>query len=125
MMNTRAFQPSRVLPEMSEFGIGLWSWWLLFTCGRSKIIDPNEDLAPVRMLWLHKDRDQNLKDLAAVDGYTVPSMVNKGSSVHPPVHELYSDDLIKLVESMDGATHSKALAKRSGVEYPFPHAAYL
>lgn len=121
-IDSAAFTRSNVLPDMAEFGIGLWSWWLLYSCGRSEKVDPREDLAPVQMLWLHEEREKHINALSSIDGKKSLQGVSRRASDHPSVESLYTDDLRALVQERDGPTYAKALAKPSGVEYPSTYA---
>ena len=102
---------------MSEAGIGLWSWWFLHCCAEEEnVFGSDQDLAPVRLLWLGKDRNNDLRGLGEIVGKKPHAIEHyRNARLHKSVNEAYTEEMIEMVNDRDGDTYNRALALPSGL----------
>ncbi len=104
------------IQAMMEHRMGLWSWWILQMCGLDKQVQgPQQELAPVRLLWLTEQRDQDLIKLSAICGKTPRLESDRNGTPRPSVEEVYSDRLRRLVIERDSEVLHRALSLESGI----------
>jgi len=109
--------PRNVLAEMYNAKIGAWSWWALHILALSeRVVDAQQSLAPVRLLWLDETRDADLKALCSLHNTVLhPSRVYRNASKRATVEQLFNDELLALVHRYDGAVLRRLQAMPRGV----------
>lgn len=114
---TRVQTPRDVLAAMHEAQIGAWSWFVLHVLALDeRVVDAQQPLAPVRLLWLDETRDADLRALCAMHCVVPhPSRQFRNDTQHASVDELFDDELRALVERRDGAVLRRLRAMPRGV----------
>ncbi len=112
----RNMSPRHVAANMQDAGIGFWSWYHLYVCGVSPIVDSVDvEIAPIKLLWLDANRASDLQVLATRFDLNYREFNRShNTSKKPSLDSLYTDELRKHVELRDGAVFQRLMQLPTG-----------